>query len=357
MTASRGTVVLSIDLEFAWGMTDSPGAAARILSDRRRRETAYLERFLARCDEFEIPVTFAAVGHLCLDAPDATSGASAALPTNLPDDHFTALPDDHFAALPPGYPDALAGGQSAFDGRPSDGDPIDWDPETYHAPDAIDRIRRSPTAHEIATHTFSHVVCDAVDPAVLERDLQAVAAVYEARGLSPPTSFVAPRNRLPDYEVLRDCGIDVVRASAPAPARTTPGRYAVRLGQWARRSSPVVGAPATRDGLVETYARPYPTLTSVLLPVGRAEPLAPFRAVPLSIRQARHESYLLSGLREVAEHGGCLHLWSHLYNLANEAQWQPVESFLRALAAARDRGAVRIETMADQSRRVRAGMD
>ena len=313
-----GTVTISLDLELVWGMMDDLEAAYDFVSENRTEETAYLGRLLDCCDRFDIPLTFATVGHLFLDACDGT--------------HADLFPTDGIRADP--------------------GTDRETDPELY-APDLIRSIREAKTDHEIATHTFSHVVCDSVPAHVVEGELKAVADIYDANGLEPPRSLVAPRNRLPDPGVLRQTGIDIVRASSPVPAKTELGKYATRLRGWGSRSLPVF-EPTVADGLVRTYSTPYPSLTAVHLPNGQARPLAPFQAIPRSARQRYHEAYLHRALETASETGADLHLWSHLFNLSNGTQWPPIRSFLRALAEYRDRDAIRIETMAERARTVRS---
>jgi len=313
---NSGTVTISLDLELAWGMTDMLDEAHTILSDRRHTETQYLDRLLELCDRHRIPITFAAVGHLFAESVDDIVAAQEA----------STLPID---------PETLAESEPLF-----------------CAPELPLRIQQAATTHDIGTHTLSHVICDAVEPTVVDRELRAVAELYDSHGLDKPRSFVAPRNWLPnDDDVLRDNGIDIIRASEPAPAKTARGQYAVRLKQWLSGSSPTVGPVQNVDGMVKTYARPYPSMTAVHLPNGQRPPPAPFRAVPLEARQRRHYTYLKDGLEHAIKTGSNLHIWTHLYNLSNDAQWAPIQSFLETVAAYRDEGLVRIETMSDLASR------
>lgn len=308
-----GTVTISIDFELAWGMADRIETAYDIISHRRRAETAYLGRLLDICDRLEIPLTFATVGHLFLDSCD---GVHAKLPRT--------------------------DGLRVDPGTDSECDPL------FYAPDLIESIRRAEVPHEIGTHTFSHVICDSVPSSVVDQELKAVADIHERNGLKPPRSLVAPRNRLPDYDVLRENGIEIVRVPQPLPADTEVGKYGARLRTWITNPSPVIGRSTVIDGVSETYATPYPSLTAVHLPNGRANPLVPFRIVPRTVRQRAHESYLRRALETAIERETNLHLWTHLYNLSNPSQWEPIRSFLHALADYRNEGQVHVERMVDR---------
>lgn len=305
----QGTVTISLDFELAWGLLDEPALADTILSEGRHAESAYLRRLLERCDRLDIPITFATVGHLFLESCDGTHDAASGHESD---------PGTNVAAEP-----------------------------LFYAPDLIDQIRGVETSHEIATHTFSHVLCDTVPQSTVDRELKAAADIHEANGVEPPRSFVAPRNRLPDYDVLNANGIDVVRIPHRTPASTDPEKYVSRIRNWVFEDTPSVAEPQRTNGVIETCSTSFPSLTATHLPNGRQEPLLPFQAVPRDVRQRYHESYLDRSLETAIEEGSSLHLWSHLYNLANEAQWEPISSFLETVAEYRDEGLVRVETMAD----------
>lgn len=307
---SQGRLTISLDFELAWGLRDDLSLARALLSGDRRAETAYLQRLLERCDRLDIPITFATVGHLFLESCDGTHAVRS-------------------------------NGSDPDPGTNATEEPL------FYAPDLIERIRTAETAHEIGTHTFSHVICDSVSRSVVDCELKEVADVHERNGLAPPRSFVAPRNRLPDYDVLAANGIEVVRVPHRTPARTEPEKYASRIRNWVFEDAPAVAEPTRANGVIETRSTSFPSLTAVHLPNGRQGPPLPFRAIPLGVRQRYHESYLERSLETAIEEGASLHLWSHLYNFSNEAQWEPISSFLETVARYRDEGLVRIETMGD----------
>lgn len=307
-----GRVVVSLDFELAWGTIDKPSERARLLSEDGSVERAYLDRLLSLCDRLRIPITFATVGHLHLDSCDGHR------PRGHPDGWFDADPETD----------------------------AETDPQFY-APDALDAIRDTDVDHEIGTHTFSHAICDSVSGETVEWELDRVAAVHDANELDRPRSLVAPRNRLPRLDVVRDSDIDVVRVSRPAPAESRAEQLTNRLRQWAGDFEPPLADPYVRDGVTVTESTPQPSLTTVMLPNGQRDVFPPFRAIPTSIRQRRHERYLLDAIDAARRSGQTVHLWSHLYNLSNDAQWQPIESAFRTIAAYRDAGEMTVETMSD----------
>jgi peptidoglycan/xylan/chitin deacetylase (PgdA/CDA1 family) len=307
-----GRVVVSLDFELAWGTIDKPAEGAALLSDDGGREREYLDRLLAVCDSLRLPITFATVGHLHLGSCDGHQSE--------------AHPDGWFDRDP--QTDAEA-------------DPL------FYAPNAVRRIREADADHEIATHTFSHVICDSVSREVVDWELEQVARVHEAVGLDRPTSLVAPRNRLTSFDLLREHDVEVVRIPRPAPGTTSAEQWTNRVKQWTVDQGVPATDPYVRNGVTVTESTPYPSLTTVLLPNGQREPHAPFRAIPESVRKRRHEQFLLDAVETASRTGETVHLWSHLYNLSNEAQWDAIETFLRALASYRDEGEVVVETMSE----------
>jgi len=305
-----GTVTLSIEVELAWGRHDLAGDGRALLSGGRAMETVALERLLATCDRLDIPVSFDVVGHLFHEACDGT----------------------HESPHEPEW----------FDADP--GTDVDTDP-LFYAPDLVEAIRDAATAHEICTHTYSHALCDEISGEALEWEFDRVASVHEAAGLPSPTSLVTPRHRPVDREVLRRHGIEVLRRPFPDGGTDHRDGLAGFVAQY-RRAHPQV-ATRTVDGIIETYCSPQPSLTAPFLRNGRRPPPTEHRMVPRRVRQYVHRRFLNGCLAAVAGTGADLHLWTHLYNLANDEQWPPVRAFLSALADRRDEGTVEVRRMAD----------
>jgi hypothetical protein len=67
--------------------------------------------------------------------------------------------------------------------------------------------------------------------------------------------------------------------------------------------------------------------------------------LPTPIRQRIHRRYLKDVVDRAIGHDAHVHLWTHLYNIANEKQLQPILSFLEFLADKDEAGDVRVQTM------------
>jgi hypothetical protein len=325
------TVVLSMEIELRWGVNHLPGRQGLDRhSEGREAETTTLERLLTLCDGLELPITFDVVGHLLLDDCAGTHDSP----------HRTA-----WFASDPGTDEAR--------------DPL------YYAPDLVRQIQRAETDHEICTHTFSHAACHTATDDVVSWELDAARRTHEAAGLDEPTSFVPPMHAPCPPSLLREHGIRAVRRPVsyrpPVDDPEPPDSLRRSIPWHVRRAYPVevlarshpVRTPELVDGVVEHYTSWHASLTAPYLPNGRIEPHPLFRLLPQSLRRAIHRRYLRDGLDRAIAAGSCVHYWSHLFNLANDAQWPPVESFLRAIARERSHERVRVATMETLTEEVR----
>lgn len=307
MTAS---VTLSLELELGWGQHDKGGSD--ICSPDRSAEEEYLEKLLDACDRYELPITFDVVGHLLLESCDGS--------------HSGPHEDGWFDADP---------------GTDAETNPL------FYWPDLPHLITERDVNHELATHTFSHVLCDEIDDQTLTWELERCIEAHEEAGLSRPETIVTPRHRPVSYDVLKKADIGGIRALKEQPHESTFGRYKQRATFWTLDRGHPAYEPARRDGIIELYTTPYPSLTAVHLPNGQLPPLSAFQRIPVSIRQRIQRSYLMGAIETAIESDSNVHLWSHLYNLSNESQWGCIEPFLEQLGAAQENGDVEVLTMAE----------
>ncbi|MFB6164378.1 MAG: polysaccharide deacetylase family protein [Haloarculaceae archaeon] len=305
-------VTISVEVELSWGVHDFGGGSH--LSDRGAPERAYLERLLDRCETLDVPISFDVVGHLSESSCDG--------------DHDGPHRDGWFEADP---------------GTDAATDPL------FYAPGAVREIASRSTDHELCTHTYSHVLCGQAAAETVAWELERSQSIIADLTGSRTVSLVPPRHSPPPPDVLRDAGIEIVRT-----ARDTNDRSRVsRLKELVAGPHPTF-EPAIVDGVVETYCTTYPSLTAATLPAGQRPVPEYFRILPVRYRQRLHRRYLRRAIdAAVAEDGYC-HLWCHLYDLSNEAQWTVLSAFLGELAERRDRGEIEVLTMDTLNDRVRA---
>jgi len=302
-----GVVTLSVELELSWGMHDLE-KFSHLSSDRSAEERA-LRRLLDACDRLDIPVSFPVVGHLLKASCDGS----------------------HSGPYPSGW----------WQNDP--GTSLDEDP-LFYAPDLVDWIRDRDARHELCSHTYSHVLGADASAELLDLELQRSREAFAECGLPDPSSLVMPRHHDIPPPLLSEHGFRTIRRPI-----ADYGVDGTRLGkQWwlLTRSHPACEFKSI-DGIVETTCTPHPSLTSHLLPVGQRPPPRKARLLPQSLRRRIHRRYLLRSLNRAVESDTHVHLWTHLYNLSNDPQWQCIEPFLEALAGRRDAGDLEVRRMCD----------
>jgi peptidoglycan/xylan/chitin deacetylase (PgdA/CDA1 family) len=312
-----GTFVLSLDTELAWGNCWN-GSVQRYARhyDAYRDSVRSLVELL---DDYQVPATWAFVGHLLLDACDGI----------------------HADVLRPDY-------------RWFNGPWLAWDPGTnrradpwWYGRDLLDRVCRAKVSHEIATHTFSHIIVD--DPGcsqvVFRSELAKCAALHSELGLPPLRSIVYPNNAIAHLQALAEFGIIAYRGREEGWHFRVP-RVLSRPAALAFRALPFT--PPVYDlrsrvkaGLVNIPA------SMVLLAYDGLR-----RRLPDSVRLGQ----MKRGLRAAVSQRRVFHLYFHPYNLASSPRMlQVLEAALNVVNRLRERGEMRVATMAQLAEEALAG--
>jgi hypothetical protein len=282
-----GKITLSIEIELGWGshMTSTYNR----YSARREKETRYLHKLLDICDKNKIPITFNVVGKL-LSEDDRGQNLDF-YPDGWWDDYRTANNDLK---------------------------------KLFFAPDLIKKILDADVDHEIATHTFSHIMIDEVPDQCLAYELETVQEIYQEWGIQQPRSFVSPRHRQFNSKILTDHDISVVRV--PDPDQSSPN---IGISAWMLFRNHPVKEPKIENNIIKTYSSSYPSLTySGVLPKGQLEADTHFQYLPVKLRQRLQSRYLKNSVLRAENKDSHTHLWTHLWDMSNEEQWEPIEKFI-----------------------------
>lgn len=192
----RGALVVSADFEMAWAwrFAISGGDAVEI----GLRERANVPVLLDMLDRWQVPVTWATVGHLMLEECSCGEGPAHPELSRIP--HFT----NRVWAFEQG---------DWYDHDPCTG--VEQDPAWY-APDLVRAVLDARAGHELACHTFSHLDCTDANcpPEVLDDEIAACAALAREYG-AELTSMVFPGGTNGNYPVLARHGFTSVRLNAP----------------------------------------------------------------------------------------------------------------------------------------------
>jgi len=310
------TVTFSVEIELGWGLVQYDRLNA--LTADRKAETVALDRLLNLCDELEIPITFNIVGHLLRDRP------------------LSSYEGPH----EPGW----------FDDIPKTG--IDSDPQFY-APDLVDRILAASVNHEICTHTFTHVEAGNVSRETLRWELDHVFEAHSDYRLDQPVSIVPPRHSPPPRDVLREYDFEIVRSPrSRAPNHRQPSNH-LQLGKDILTGAQPIVPPQMVDDVVETYSTTYPSLTAPFLRSGQQEPHPAFKTVPLPVRKKLHLRNMRAALSEAIEQNLFVHLWTHLWETANNIQWKQIKQFFVDVERMQASDQIVIQTMERLNKAVR----
>ena len=188
----KGAITFSTDFEMAWGYQYSRSAEEDCVTIGLR-EREQVPKILATLNGYDIPITWATVGHLFLAS--CTRGASGLPHREIPrcghfDKHWQFTSGDWFQHDPC-----------------SD---VHKDPAWY-APDLIEAILSSRTHHEMASHSFSHVGFGEYCPEeVAAAEIHASLEAMKLFGLRPKT-FVFPGNESGKLNLFAGTGLEVLR--------------------------------------------------------------------------------------------------------------------------------------------------
>ena len=295
-----GSVVLSLDAELAWGFHDFDELPEERCSAARESWLRLLELF----DEFDVPATWAVVGHLMLDECDGEHG-----------DHPT----------PDGWFDRDPGTREGRD-------------ERWYGSKLVGAIEDADVEHEVGSHTFSHVDFGTTTREIASAEMRKSVEIGDDRGLSMD-SMVFPRNYVGHRDVLAAYGVKSYRGNQPRRwyDRGRLGSATKFLGWPTGAVSPTLVAPEVDEyGLVNVPASLYlfcfeGTGRSVVERV-TGDPI---------VKMAKR------GIDRAATEDGVFHMWLHPNNLTEERDFDRMRAILEHLAEVRDRTPLEVETMGE----------
>lgn len=268
-TAVQPTLVISIDLELAWGTFDLE-YGPKLLQRARWTTDEGISILLGQLEKNELAATWAIVGFIMLNAL-----------SDCP--KLTEVRYPHFARPWLSYVAAAA----------------ESDRSCWFAPWIADRIRAIKPAQEIGAHSLSHVIFG--DPGTprqrAEEELRLCQSIAQELGIELK-SFVFPRNSVDHLDALSQAGFKCYRSPdlLPLSLRIPRGTALSGLACDVLGIAPRPVVPVDRNGLVEIPG-------SLMVRDMKA-----WRGlIPDRTRLRR----LNNGLRMVAEQGGVYHIWLH----------------------------------------------
>lgn len=294
-----GSVVISLDAELGWGFHDLEDPPIdRVESGRRG-----WKRMLSMLEHYDVPATWAVVGHLMLESCDGDHAAHPA---------------------PPGW---FERERTSWRDRP----------DLRFGTDLVDGVIDADVDHELASHSFSHVLFGEpsttreLATAEFERS-QEIAADW-GHSLE---SFVYPRNDVGHRDALAESGFRAYRGRSP-----TPDGVRGLVDSRVRNRTLLVHPALDEHGLVNVPA-------SIFL-FGFE---GPARTVAESVWEDPMVVQARRGIDEAAAGDGVFHVWLHPNNLTTERDDERMRTIVEYIAEKREETPLTVETMGDVADRV-----
>ncbi len=302
-----GTVVISLDAELAWGFHDLEELPTMRIKQAREGWLELLDLF----EEFEVPATWAIVGHLFLDECDGA--------------HQNLTSTNNWFSRDPG-------GTAT-------------DTSNWFGPDLIKSIQDATVDHDIGSHTFSHVVLgDETTTKEIAR-----AEIRESKRIANEMdidlqSFIFPRNRVAYREILAQNDFLTYRGNQPSNWYNDTVFYPVGkfLSTISCCSPPLINPSIDKHELVNIPASMY------LFTFDR--PLGPFTKATLGdviVCRAKR------GIDKAISKDGILHLWLHPNNITDSQDIDRMRQIIEYIDTCREENDLLVRTMDQIARQVK----
>ncbi|MGC9336219.1 MAG: hypothetical protein ACP5JJ_18920 [Anaerolineae bacterium] len=321
---SRGAFTISLDLELAWGAFDLWGGGTTKIPDSlaaiflHTREVV-IDALLELFRQYQVPATWAVVGHLFLDHCEPVNGVKH---PDMPRPTHSWFKGDWYARDPASTVEA---------------DPI------WYGRDIVEKIMRTEPRQEVGCHSFSHVIFgdEGCSEKVAEAEVRKCVALAHDLGIEPK-SFVFPRSQEGHHQVLSKYGFSCYRTPRPGWFDVLGGRargFARLVNDAFGLSPPCAVVKKEPNGLWSISASAY---YRSVYGVGR---FVPIRS---RIRQC------LKGIDKAIDTRGVFHLCLHPWNLAVETEplIQGLGTILRYAAKASLEGRLDLLSMAQLAQRM-----
>lgn len=312
----RGTFVMSLDTELAWGLFDIGEAQRERVQQSYERTPEIINQLLFLFDKYEMPVTWAIVAHL-LEMCDG--------PHCEPEPEF--------------------GWVDWFDEIPCQSD---MDPTYWYMPSLLERIQNAHVEHDIGLHGYTHMILGepGCSTAAAAAEIHRGVEILKSHGHSP-SSFVFPRNSIGYIDELARNDILVYRGPTERWYEKLPMPDFYRKGprfleEFCRLTPPAV-TPTMREGCVE---------------IPGSQVFRPYHGGWQYTPQGSQRCRAQKGLERAVETGEIFHLWFHPFNLGQHPDQlvSELSEILAYAAVLRSEGKLDVRTMAQIADSYAAGV-
>ncbi len=294
---AKPVFVISLDLELGWGFIAHPEhKALRLLNNDPQCGRGVAKLLLNLLQRYNIPASWAVVGHLFLNQGEGKRWISKDLPQ---------------------FKDGW----------------VNWDfycqicsSPLYSAPDIINEILASPVTHEIGLHSFFHIPFSLCNQEAARLEVELGVNLMRKWGFAPQ-SFVFPGNFIGHIDALKGQGIKIYRGNdAKLCKKTAPLLIRKASGAIGKLIAlPVL--PLWKEDIWEIPGS-----------MSFYDPFVPFTLL----------SRAKTGLRRTIRTNKVFHIWLHPWSLLlSKGLLQDLETFLAIVSQKRDEGTLKVMTMGD----------
>ncbi len=309
-------LIISIDAELAWGSHNLKTLFKERISSSRSSWIKILDLF----DRYEIPATWAIVGHLFLNRCDGVHKGHSA-------------------------------GKDWFHRDP--GGVIDENPNWFGI-DLINQILEAEMNHEIGCHSFSHVEFDSAKRDVVESELQHCLEAAKKMNVDLK-SFVFPKNKIGYQNLLKKYGFTCYRGLKPPSwydkiSLQRRGVITENIRKGSKfldftviRTKPIIVNPIIDEfGLINI-----PASLKVFSFEGKAREISDkLFGDPVWFK-------IKKGINFITKNKGILHLWFHPNDLTQEKDFKRLVKILRFINKKKKETDLEVKTMKDVAEKVR----
>lgn len=297
MPDNKPIFIISIDVELAWGFAQYPSHRAVTLLEKDYKKGRSAVDYLLRIfEKYEIPATWAIVGHLFLDHCECED--------EMPHKDMPRFKEDWYAVDPCTN--------------------IQRDP-LYYGKEIVEKILSNRVEHEIGYHSFSHVPFSECSREVAEAEIKEGMKLAKEFGITLK-SFVYPENKIGHVDILKENGFQIYRGESLACSNASQNFLAHAINRIRDRIIAPPTEPKWMEGIFEIPSSMY---------FWDVTPLQ-WTLVPRATR----------GIEKAIHTGTVFHLFLHDWNLACDPKLEKhLDRLLRFVSRKRDEDKIQVLTM------------
>lgn len=179
---NKPSFIISLDTELIWGcLTHQLSKIVDLMKADKKKVRGCIDILLSLFEKYNIPATWAVVGHLFLDRCEREDGVSH---KNMPRFREECYPFDPCTSIQK--------------------DPL------YYGKDVIEMILSKSIGHEVAYHSFSHVIFSNCSREVAEAEIKEGIRLAKEFGITLK-SFVFPKNKMGYIDLLKKYRFKIYR--------------------------------------------------------------------------------------------------------------------------------------------------